>query len=175
MKLFNSGRVKVKTMEENTNKHGFKIPNDYFASMDKHLVDRMEETYFPQHHGLSAPKNYFDTIEDRILTSVSHESTKSKVVPLFAKKWMPFVSGVAACFIAGLFIWNLLNVNSKLIADTEISAYIENGTLSVDTQDLAQLLTEEDMDELTLEAVFLSDENLESYLLEHLDESNLYQ
>lgn len=175
MKPFNPRIVKVSTMEEKSKIHGFKTPNDYFESMEEQLLNRVNEMELPQHHGLSLPKNYFDDLEDRIILSMEQKTKTGKVISLFTKKWVPLVSGVAACFVAGVFVWNLLSVNNKLLADTEITTYIESGAISVDSQDLAQLLTEEEIDELALEATIFFDENLENYLLEHLDESNLYQ
>lgn len=175
MKPFNAHVVQVQKMTEKTNSHGFKTPNDYLESMERQLLDRIDEINLPRHHGLSTPLHYFEQIEDRILSRVSDESREIKVVPFYAKHWIPWVSGMAACLVAGFFIWNQISVPAEVFADNEISTYIENGTLGVESQDLAQLLTAADIEELALEADFLTDENLDDYIIEHLDESNLYQ
>ncbi len=166
---------KYKMMDDKSNKLGFKTPNGYLESMEQQLLDRLNEIDIPQEHGLSVPKNYFENLEDRFVSLAIDKKPIRKVVPLYARNWVPFISGIAACLVAGFFIWELYTYDSEILAATEISAYIENGTLLVGSQDLAQLLTEEDIDELALETTFTTDENLENYLLDNIDESNLFQ
>lgn len=175
MKPFDLERVKVQNMKEKSKIHGFRTPDDYLESVEKELLNRIDESDFPRHHGLATPEKYFDNLEDRYRLLLYKDNSDGKTISINEKNWMPFISGIAACLVAGLFIWNQLSDPSILLADTEISSYIENGAISVESVDLAQLLSEEDLDALTLEASFFTNENLEDYLIEHLEESNLYQ
>jgi hypothetical protein len=66
---------------DNIKKSGFKIPNNYFESLEDSIYNALSEDSLTEKNGKSGmqiPDNYFDDIEDRIITSVSEKSLLEK-------------------------------------------------------------------------------------------------
>lgn len=154
--------------------HGFSTPVDYFTSIEEQLISSINEEGLPEQTGFTTPNHYFNELEERLKT-IDYDNEPAKVIPLNKNRWIYYSTVIAACLVFGLLIYPYLNKESASIPDSEITSYIENGGLTVDPQDLAQLLSDEEIDELIQEVILFTDEHLEDYLIEHLDETNLYQ
>ena len=156
----------------NIQDNGFKVPKDYF--------DNLEEKIFANAHldeavqgenstGFDVPKGYFDSLEDEIISKLPQ--TETKVISLFSKRNLVYISGVAAAILI-LFAVFINQTNIENINDLEVEL-VENYMLEedLDTYELASLLTEEEITTINNE-IFTEtydDAILEDYLLENAD------
>jgi len=152
--------------------HGFKAPDDYFEDFEERLFSRLNEAELPKKHGFDVPDGYFEDLEERILQNVAKEQTV-KVIPLFKRKTLIYAASVAACAILVLSVYTGSSGGVESLRMAEIEEYIIGDSMDLDSYDIAQLLNEYDLDNLTLEDELFSEENLEDYLLENLDDTTL--
>ena len=54
-----------------------------------------------------------------------------------------------------------------------VEAYINGDIADIDTYDVMAMLNEEDLESISLSSEIVSEENLEAYLIENLDETSL--
>lgn len=165
-------------MEENKEKyeHGFKVPEGYFESFEETLFENIELEKLPKKPGFGVPKGYFDNLEDTILQKVTEVNPETKVVPLFRKKAFWFAASIAACIAFVFTVFNPFGeklVSLEELSQTEIEAYMGEDLTSLDSYDLAQVLTDEDLESLEIENNYLGDENLEDYLLDNIDDPSI--
>ncbi|MDC8003617.1 hypothetical protein POV27_06110 [Aureisphaera galaxeae] len=167
-------------MEDNKEKyeHGFKVPEGYFDKMEDSLFDALELEKLPKETGFDVPKGYFDTLEDEILQKIKEEEQETKVVPLYRRKVFWYSASIAAtvALLATLFFGSDGN-GAMLPPDptlAEIEAYLNEDIASFDSYELAQVLTDEDLDALEMENEILSDESLEEYLLDNIDDPTIF-
>ncbi|RZN80277.1 MAG: hypothetical protein EVB11_11690 [Winogradskyella sp.] len=154
----------------NINSTGFKAPKDYFESFDKKLMQRIEEGASINGvtaTGFDVPKDYFDTVENNIISKVKAESS-TKVVRLFSRKQLYYVSGIAASLLL-MFAIFINNSSTDELSIEMVESYFEDSDL--DSYELAELLSEADVleDDFTLIETEFNEENLENYLLENSD------
>lgn len=157
---------------------GFDLPKDYFEQLETNIELAEMEASLPETTGFNVPTGYFEAF-DEVLFNKVQESSTVKVIPLYQRTWFRVTTSIAACLLIGFFIVNYNNGASsdsfdKLdIAAYEITDYFENNTTSLDTEDVASLLTDEELDEISLENDILNASNIEDYLLENLDDTSL--
>jgi hypothetical protein len=157
--------------KEGKYKHGLKAPENYFESFEDRLFGKMAEEALPEKPGFRVPEDYFDGLETKILSKLARETTVP-VIPLYKRKSFMYAASIAASLVLAFFIFKG-EPNQEVILDiADIEAYLEGDGLDFDTYDVAQLLNEEDLENLSLETIF-SEENLEAYLLENLDDNTL--
>ncbi len=153
--------------------HGFKSPDDYFDSFEDRLFSKLSEDKLPGDSGFKAPDGYFDAVEDTIMSRIAEEN-QTPVIPLYRRKIFLYAASIAACAALVFSVYTpetTISENDLEFADIE--AYIDNGELDIDPYEIAQLLNEEDIEELSAEDDFFSEESLENYLLEHIDDTSL--
>lgn len=160
--------------KESQHTHGFKTPGDYFDSLEQDLWLKAKISELPEQTGFSIPEDYFETLESKIFKDLKEEPKSVPVISIFRKKELHYLAGIAASLVMGFFIWNSMDPPST-IDSFEASTYIENGGVNINTYDLAQLLSEEDITQIVQQNQFFSEESLDHYLLENLDESILLQ
>ncbi len=154
--------------------HGFKVPSDYFDTLDEALELKMLEGELPQQHGFKISEAYFENFEDSLLGKLKAEDdpVKTKVIQLWPKR-LGYVAAIAASLLLG---WALLSPSDTISLEelpvAEVEQYIQNGHLNLEVYDIAQLLSESDIQEFNTSLQF-EEAQLESYLMEHLDESTL--
>ncbi|GAA4322098.1 hypothetical protein GCM10023115_50010 [Pontixanthobacter gangjinensis] len=166
-------------------KPGFKVPDDYFSSLEDKLMRRIDaenKADLPDMgSGFTVPEGYFDTLEEQILSKTNRPS---KVVSLFKKEYLYYAAAIAAIFV--LMLGNFFqaeqpqNLGWDDVEITEIEDYFDedynmsymewNTTEYSDLMfDDARLIYEEDFNNVDSEAVFdYLDENIEdpTYIFE---------
>lgn len=149
-----------------------KAPEGYFDDLENRVFAKLQEEGLPDEIGMKVPEDYFDTLEDRLIERLGNEET-TQVIPLYRRRPFVYAASIAACLILAvtLFIRNAPDDIVLEIADIE--AYFEEGGMEYDTDDIAQLLTDEDLEDLPSEKILFSDQDIEEYLLENLDDTNL--
>ncbi len=153
------------------NKGGFKVPEGYFedfeAKISKKLTSEMDGDQFLDtqiESGFKVPEEYFNTLSDELSQKLNPR--KGKVVSIFSKRTILYVSGIAA-MIAILISVSInkhpeLNFNDIEIAD--IHTYFSEGNIELSDTEIASLLGE-DMDySETFEEELINDETLLDYL-----------
>lgn len=153
----------------------FKLPESYFETFEERLFSKISEENFPKSAGFKAPEGYFESLETQVLKTIKTSEKPQKVISLFPKKYFGYAAAVASCLIVGFAIFN--NKTSRTNLDAlqlaAIDTYIEEGNLNLDLYDLTSLINDEDINEVNFESKQLSDNALENYILENVDEETL--
>ncbi len=156
-------------------KSGFKVPENYFTSFEEKLSKAISsegsEKFLletTKKSGHKVPEGYFDTVEDEILQNTIGVKPKSKVVSLFSKQNILFISGIAA--MIAIIISLSINEESKLNFDeidiADLHSYFDDGNIELSDQEMASLLGEELSYTETFEDDLVNDEDLLDYLSE---------
>ncbi|MCB0464073.1 MAG: hypothetical protein KDC78_00145 [Aequorivita sp.] len=162
-------------MKNKKNIAGFKTPENYFEHFEERLFSKISEEKFPKSAGHTVPDGYFENMEDRVLNAVINSEKPTKVIPLFAKKYVGYAAAIAACLIIGFTVFNTKTDSSSLdsLQLVAIDTYIEDGNLNLDLYDLTTYIDDEDITNLNLDNHQFSETTLENYLLENVDEETL--
>lgn len=161
-------------MENNKKKYtsGFKVPSSYFEELDGKLLSIVSEEKLPKHYGFNVPEDYFDTLEEKILLKTKDDK-ETKVISILRKKNIWYATSIAAGILLLLFLnGNHSSTNTTNWELAEIETYIHNN-LDIKAQDVAQLLNEEDIENLQWETLSLTEETIENYLMDSLDDTSL--
>jgi hypothetical protein len=158
-------------MNEKKHTHGFKIPEDYLDTFEERLFDSMDLDSLPKESPFKVPDAYFDALEDKIVSKAMKQETV-KVIPLFQKRLFWYGSSMAACLLVALFFFNR-DANFSTIDSSDIEAYVTSDAFSLDSDEIALLLTDEELNELSFEERLFSEETLENYLLDNIDDTTL--
>lgn len=162
-------------MRKNKNITGFKTPENYFEDFDTQIFSKIDEENLPKSAGFKTPNGYFENFETNVLKAIETSEKPQKVIPLFPKKYFGYAAAIAACLIIGFSIFNnkttLTNLDALQLA--AIDTYIEEGNLNMDLYDLTSFIDDEDINEINFEDKQFSDNALENYILENVDEETL--
>ena len=149
----------------NIKETGFKVPKDYFNNLEDIVLSHNKLKKLSSHSGFKTPDSYFDTLEDAILSQVS-EKENSKVISIFSRSNLIYTSGIAA---AVLLLFNLSLFEKKTgwegIEAETVEDFIINENIG--SYEIAALLIDEELNEDTFTDVELSDEAIETYILEN--------
>lgn len=149
----------------NVKETGFKVPKDYFNNLEDIVLSHNKLKKLSSHSGFKTPDSYFDTLEDAILSQVS-EKENSKVISIFSRSNLIYASGIAA---AVLLLFNLSLFEKKTgwegIEAETVEDFIINENIG--SYEIAALLIDEELNEDTFTDVELSDEAIETYILEN--------
>ncbi|WP_452227084.1 hypothetical protein [Lacinutrix cladophorae] len=157
---------------KNIQESGFKVPKNYLENFEASILSQAKLKEKVTNSGFTIPKGYLKNVEDTILTKV-HKEESAKVIPLFSKRNIIYISSIAAV-IALLF--NLSNINTKATYDSLSLETVENYILNEDysTDDLASLFTNVDLLEEDFNTISFSDEAMQEYLNNNLEINDLY-
>lgn len=155
----------------NISKPGFKAPDNYFDSVEEGVFARLKSDNLKsmvEQTGFKIPDGYFDGLEERVEDKLKGD--EPKVIPLFSRKKLYYISGIAAAIVILLAVF--LNRSSEEFQDLDyqmVETYIINQDIS--TYEIASLLTEEEIEQVDLNILDekLNDESLEDYLLENIN------
>lgn len=161
-------------MKEKTNKSGLHLPEGYFNNFEDRMMLKVMEDSLPKSNGFKTPDGYFVQFEDRVVSHVS-ETGRPKIIPLYRNKTLLYVSGIAASLVLIISLLNGLGSAQSFddLSASAIEEYIEEGGMDIDSYDVMALLEEEDINDITIPSEVISEESLENYLLENIDETSL--
>ncbi|MCB4808808.1 hypothetical protein LG651_11145 [Tamlana sp. 62-3] len=152
----------------NIKKSGFKVPQDYFTNLDDTLLTVTKLKNEVNKTGFSTPNNYFDTLETSVLNKVSKRKA-TKVISIFSKKNIVYASSIAAAVILlfSLTLFNKQNISWNTLDVDTVENYILNEDLT--SYDMANLFADEDFNIDNFINHDFEEENIESYLIDHID------
>ncbi len=150
-------------------------PEGYFENFEDRMMLRIMEENLPESNGLRVPNTYFDSLEDRVVDRLE-VNTEPKVIPLFSKRTLIYVSGIAASLLLLISLWGRSGEMSlDELSANEVEEYIENGGIDLSSYEVMALLAEDELSEINIPSEVISDEQLETYLLENFDETSLIE
>ncbi|ALJ06396.1 hypothetical protein APS56_15185 [Pseudalgibacter alginicilyticus] len=160
------------------NKHkiedtGFTVPNDYFKSFEDNISSQAKLNSMVTKAGFKTPSNYFETLEDKIMNQVSEKDT-SKLIPLFSKINVLYISSIAAAILL-LFNLSIFENPSSWNWDTIDSETVENYLMyeNIGAYEIASTLDDIEFLEENFVNQQINEDILETYLLEHTDIEDL--
>ncbi|MFL0099818.1 hypothetical protein [Tenacibaculum maritimum] len=142
---------------------GFSVENEYFNSIEDSFYCKILEENLPKSHGFKTPPQYFDFIEDNILSK-----TKKFPAQTFFQKVRQLIPTIAAASVLLFIALNYFTFGSKAITFDEITAidienWYENGYGTVDSDEIATTLEQSDFnDDNFLNST--KDHDIETYL-----------
>ncbi|MDO7170660.1 hypothetical protein [Mariniflexile sp. AS56] len=147
---------------------GFKVPKDYFASLEAGILSEVKLKELASDPGYKVPENYFDSLEDKIINTVKPQK-ETKVVKLVTWRKAAYAVAVAASLILtiNLFFTNTTPVAIENIETASIENYILNEDLELN--EFASLFTSEDLLDVRLIQDGYSSKNLEDYVFDHIE------
>lgn len=162
-------------MKDKKHKEGFDIPNDYFEEFENRLFNKINIELLPKDSGFKVPEGYFNEVDEKIIHQVKKPINKIKVISIVSRKTILYAATIAAVAVLIFSIVN--NQNEVLTLDeidfSSIKTYIEEGNIEIDNSDLSLLFTEEDLSAIMLEENYISEEILNEYLLENINDSSI--
>ncbi|AJR03471.1 hypothetical protein [Siansivirga zeaxanthinifaciens] len=163
----------MKDLKSYNIKHsGFKVPDNYFETLEDQLFSEIKLKNTIDDAGFKIPENYLSNLENAIISKVKEEKT-GKVITLFNRKKLIYISGVAAAVLLLFTLtfnsksnnWN--NLDFEMVENYMITEDI------LDSYEIASLLPEEDLIESNFIQIDFNEENIENYLLNNLDIEDL--
>jgi len=154
---------------------GFKTPENYFESFNEKLLAKLKDEdklSTISSTGFKVPNDYFKTVDDKVLSSLANND-EPKVISLFSWKKVAFTTAVAASLI---LMFNIaFNPQEKLTFESLETASIENYLAEEDfiSYELADLLTQEELNSEVFANTDISEDSLEDYLLENVNIEDL--
>lgn len=162
-------------MKDKSNNTGMNTPKGYFENFEDRMMLRVMEENLPESNGLRVPNTYFDSLEERVVDRLA-VNKEPKVIPLFSKRTLIYVSGIAASLILLISLWGKTDeLSLDELSANEVEEYIENGGIDLSSYEVMALLAEDELSEISISSEVISDEALEAYLLENFDETSLIE
>ena len=151
----------------NIEETGFKVPDDYFDALEDVILSDIKLKKTSSDSGFKLPEDYFNTLEDSVASKISTKSP-TKVIPLFRKRTLIYISSTAA---AVLLLFNLSIFKSELTFDSLDFETVENYIMdeNIGSYEIAALLSEEDLLEEHFIEYQIEEETIETYILDNLD------
>lgn len=151
---------------KNIKNTGFNVPANYFDGIEDSVLSQIKLKSI-EGTGFKVPEGYFESLEDTVISKI-HKKDSTKVINLFSRRNLLYVSSIAAAL---LLLFNLTDLNNKNISFENLeTAMLETYVNEyIDSYDMASLFVEE---EITVENFIehnLSEENMENYILNHVD------
>ncbi|MDD7884859.1 hypothetical protein [Flavivirga sp. 57AJ16] len=151
----------------NIKETGFNVPDGYFNALEDALLSDIKLKKMASDSGFKLPEGYFSTLENTIIDKVSIKAS-TKVVPLFRKRALIYISGIAA---AVLLLFNLSIFQNKPTFNSLDFETVENYIMNenIGSYEIASLLSEEDLLEENFVDYQVVEETVETYILDYLD------
>lgn len=159
-----------------TYKHGFKTPDGYFEDFEARVFDESSISKLPDTSGFKVPDGYFEAFDAAKLLTAASAKESPKVIQLFRNNYVRYTAAIAASVLLMLSIVRDNTSGIGSIDDIELTAiseYIEDEDVDFDTFDVIALLQDEELTNLNTQNQYVTDEILEAYLLEALDDATL--
>jgi len=172
----------VKQDNTHTNKTGFKVPDGYFEDFEnklskKLLPESQEKSMLGEKvaQGFKVPENYFDTLSQELSQKLAPE--KGKVVSIFTKRNLLYISGIAAmiAILISISIKTNTELNFDAIEIADIHTYFSEGNIELSDMEMASLLGENINYTETFGEESINEETLLEYLSnEDIDEEIIF-
>ncbi|WP_397363141.1 hypothetical protein [Olleya sp. R77988] len=123
----------------NIKETGFKTPQNYFEGLEDRILTHATLESLTKSTGFKTPEDYFDTIETSVLEKLN--KPEPKVIPLFRRKSVLAISSIAAALVL-FFSLNLFNNTSTIEIDHLDTVTVEDYLLDeLETTDLSLLIS----------------------------------
>ena len=151
---------------------GFGVPEGYFDSFEDRLELKLMEEALPKSNGFAVPEGYFNSLDETMVSAIQQE--EPKVISIIRRKSVYYVAAIAASLllIITLTTNNNLPENLSDVPLTDLESYFEEYDSEYDTYDILALMSEDELSELTLDSESISEESLEDYLFENIEETS---
>ncbi|NNF19038.1 MAG: hypothetical protein HKN61_04625 [Flavobacteriaceae bacterium] len=157
-------------MKKKPENSGFKVPENYFESLEARLKARMEDPVenIPGESGFAVPEGYFESFDARLKSRMPQTEPKVIRLETYRKYWVSAVSVAAILLLTfTLFIPTDDELSFDDLAKGDIEAYFEGKDLELDEYEIAQVIP---VDELEVHE--LLEENIDrEELIDYLDDS----
>ena len=154
--------------------HGFNVPDGYFDRLEDQLDHYIDQAILPESHGMHTPEGYFEGMEDRIMEAWKAEQRTGKIIPLYRRREVQWISAIAAVLLLTLMVLRP-DTGSPDQIDQLSAIQMEDFLMEEmewDVYELGDLMEDSEIEVLPDSELF-SGEELEQYLLEHLDDNTL--
>jgi hypothetical protein len=161
--------------KENTSQNNtpFKVPKSYFDTFENSLFEKLSEnTTLPKDEGFRIPKNYFENMDESLFQKLNTPKDVKIITLSRYKKLYYTIAAVAAAFLIFFSIKNTIlspGITINTVASADIERYINNGYLTLNSYDLAEIFAEDDFSDLTMATTKIEDDILIDYLSENVD------
>jgi len=151
-------------IEKIPSKEGFKIPKTYFDTIEETVFQKLNSKKQTKETHFDVPTNYFDSVEDQVFEKLKNaETAPTKVIQIksvFLKKVFPLAIAASLLLLVVLNYNKTSNYTIDTIADVEVTKWIEEGYINIDTDQIAEVFKDVELtDDLNVE-----DEELINYL-----------
>lgn len=159
--------------EENIPKqHGFNTPDGYLDGLEERLSNLSALESLPKEPGFQVPEGYFESLEDRILKQIE-PTTKVRTL-WYQRSYVRASMAAAAILLLALFVIEPGGTDSLELPETaEVAAYLDSEAVDLNADELLGYLEEDELDGLFEDETLVELDELESYILENLDDSEL--
>lgn len=149
---------------------GFKTPDNYFDNLEDLILPQAKMSHIEK-PGFKTPNQYFETIEDSIIDKLEIENKSVKVISIFSKKNLIYISGVAAAILLLLNLSIFKETTAEDPFDSLDSGLVESYIINEDISSLeiASLLPKGELIEENFIDYNISEEHIENYLLDNID------
>lgn len=156
---------------------GFKVPENYFEDFESRLMKELpsskQESLLPESSApYKVPDRYFEEFESRLNERLNLKAKESKVIPLYNRKHLSYIAGVAAV-LAIIFSSIVLNRPQSFgYSDLDVIA-VENYLLEsfeFSSPEETHLLKEGDFSFATSPGKDLDREAVLQYLNENMED-----
>ncbi|OED44080.1 hypothetical protein AB832_02235 [Flavobacteriaceae bacterium (ex Bugula neritina AB1)] len=171
---------------DDTIKSGLKTPDNYFETFEDQLLENINPEAKKStlrvngvKTGFTTPNDYFEQVEQTILKKTTIFNKEPKVISLFSRKNILFISGIAAmvAIVISLAIPLKSGVSDEIInlELADIQEYLTDENVDFNDSEIAALFSEELNFTETFNAEDISDETLFDYLSnEDIENETIY-
>jgi len=146
---------------------GLTAPKEYFNEMEDRVLNQIAlENKTPKENPFSIPEHYFDEVEAQILEKTV--VAQSKIIPLYKRKIVRYAASIAAMFV---LIFTVYQIQNNPVVQSDIVS-TENENDFFDIYELEEMVSNEALDTFVVENN-LSDEAIYEYLSYHTDITTL--
>ncbi len=148
-------------------KSGFSAPSNYFDNLEEEIAIKIAQDSFEKESAFKVPETYFSSLEDNILAQVSTKKKETKVINFRNRflKLIPYATAASIVLFIGLNSF-VFNSNEQLtldaLSDNDIEYWLDTNTLN--TNDIAEILEDEILDENEFSFTEIKDESIEDYI-----------
>ena len=149
------------------NKSGFILPKNYLEEFEDVVIAQSKLNDIKEYN-FKLPEGYLENLDANIISKVKPKTKSSKLIKITFSKQIVYISSTAAAI---LLMFNLSIFESKETFESLDIQTVENYIYSenISTYEIASLLTEDDLKEENFIDYNLSNENIENYILDHID------